>query len=229
MEQKFHLVRMSGNQKLGGIPATTSSRSTCPDNCSLKGNGCYADNPPLAFHWDAVSSGQRGTDLTTHCGQIRDLPKHQLYRMWQAGDFPGDGLDMDPEAVRALVSANRGKHGFAYTHYDPRREDNAAMIGFANENGLTVNVSAETLEQADAYADLGVAPVVTLLPVDGTNTRTPAGRDVLVCPAVVNERMTCAKCGLCAVPTRKAIVGFPAHGSAAKKAQQVFFAAPVAA
>jgi len=34
----------------------------------------------------------------------------------------------------------------------------------------------------------------------------------------------CATCGICANATRKAIIGFPAHGSGAKRVQAVFFA-----
>jgi len=57
MEHRFHLVRISANRKLGGIPASTTSRSSCPDNCSYKGSGCYGDGGPISMHWKAVSEG----------------------------------------------------------------------------------------------------------------------------------------------------------------------------
>lgn len=72
-------------------------------------------------------------------------------------------------------------------------------------------------------ADLGIAPVVTLLPADqAETTHTPAGRLVAVCPAVTNDDINCANCGICAVGHRQAIIGFTAHGSGARQAQQVF-------
>jgi hypothetical protein len=41
--------------------------------------------------------------------------------------------------------------------------------------------------------------------------KTPAGRTVVVCPAE-SEGLTCAECQLCALPHRKAIIGFRSHG-----------------
>lgn len=222
MEHRFHLVAVSSNKKTGPIPVTTSSRSTCSDHCSFKGNGCYAEHGPLRIHWDRVPT--KGVDLDTHCAQLKELPRHQLYRMFQAGDFPGTGGILDFAAMRKLVSANRGKHAIAYCHYDPEIPDNAEAVRYANANGLTINLSAETLEQADRYVALGIGPVVVVLPADGTNCKTPAGHDVLVCPASVNPRMNCARCAICAVPTRRSIVGFPAHGTAKRKVEAVFWA-----
>jgi hypothetical protein len=222
MEHRFHFVRLSGNKKLGGLPATSSSRSTCPDNCSFKGNGCYGDSGPIHWHWRAIPN--KGTDLDTHCKQIRDLPKHQMFRLWQVGDFPGQAGKLDGLAMHKLVSANRGKHGFGFTHYSPLDQDNADCIEYANNNGLTINLSAESLKEADTYAELGIGPVVVAMPEDAANCKTPGGRDVMLCPASVNPKMTCAKCGLCAVPTRKSVIGFPAHGAGKAKVNKVFWA-----
>lgn len=223
-EHTYHLTRLSANMKLGGIPATTSGRSTCPDNCSLKENGCYGEQHPMRFHWDKVSSGQRGTDIDEHCKQIASLPQRQLWRMWQVGDMPGDGTLIDREDCDKIVEANRGRHGFGFSHYSPAHPRNREFFRHANLNGLTINLSAENLEQADEYYEYGVGPVVTLLPIDQTKpTKTPKGRTVIVCPATIGD-MNCALCGICAKAGRKAIVGFPAHGGGKKKAEKVFFA-----
>ncbi len=221
-EHRYHFSRLSGNRKLGGLPATSSSRSTCPDNCSLKKNGCYGENMPMSHHWNRME--HKGITLEQLCEKLKDLPKFQLYRMWQVGDFPGNGGVIDFDSAAKLVKANKGRHGFAFSHYDPRLPENAAFFQHANDNGLTVNLSAESLVEADTYADLNVGPVVTLLPYNSPNTKTPAGRDVTLCPATVNDRMTCAKCGICAVPQRQAIVGFRSHGSRTKAVESVFWA-----
>ena len=220
----YHLTVSSGNRKLGPIPVTTTSRSTCPSNCSYKANGCYAEAHPLRMHWDKVSSGERGVTLDQLCEEVRALPKFQLWRWAQAGDLPGDGKLLDGPSVKKLVQANKGKNGFGYTHYDPTLSANRWTIQAANTQGFTLNLSAETLEQADKYMALKVAPVVVVLPADQTEpTVTPAGHPVIVCPASIGDT-TCAQCAICAKPDRKSIVGFPAHGSGRRKVEAIFFA-----
>nr|WP_284466732.1 hypothetical protein [Diaphorobacter nitroreducens] len=86
-----------------------------------------------------------------------------------------------------------------------------------------MNLSAESLRQADEYLDHGVAPVVVVLPANATNaTRTPAGRHVIVCPASTGNT-DCSNCGICQQRNRASIVGFPAHGSGAKRIEAIFF------
>ena len=220
----YHMTRVSGNKKTGPIPVSTSSRSTCP-SCPLKGNGCYAESGPLRLHWDKVSDGARGSDLEQFCNEIKALPKHQLWRWAQAGDLPGTGDAIDVAALEQLVQANRGRRGFGFTHYDPAAGDNAAAIVAANTNGFTLNLSAGDLAEADRLAALDVGPVAVVLPMDATKpTTTPGGRFVAICPATQRDDVTCASCGICAHSERKAIIGFPAHGTGAKKAQAMFFA-----
>ena len=224
MTHTYHMTRISGNKKTGPIPVTTSSRSTCP-TCPLKGNGCYAEGGPLRLHWDKVSNTERGVSLKKLCSEISTLPKHQLWRWAQAGDLPGDNDRIDVMAMAELVEANDRRQGFAFTHYDPRVGTNDVAIAGANARGFTVNLSANDLSHADELYALGVGPVVVVLPIDQTKpTKTPAGHHVSVCPAAVRDDVTCASCGICAVPHRRAIIGFPAHGSGAKKAQAMFFA-----
>lgn len=225
MHNTYHMTRVSANTKTGPIPVTTSSASTCPATCSFRGNGCYAESGPLRLHWDKVSSGARGGSLDELCDSIRTLPKHQLWRWAQAGDLPGDGREIDPDSLTKLVEANRGRKGFGFTHYDPTLENNDLSIAAANAGGLTINLSAETLAQADQYAALGIAPVVVVVPTGTTKPfTTPGGRHVSICPATVRDDVQCATCGICANPSRKALIGFPAHGTGAKKAQAVFYA-----
>jgi hypothetical protein len=95
----------------------------------------------------------------------------------------------------------------------------------ANARGFTVNLSANNLEHADELYALGIAPVVVVLPIDAAKPfMSPAGHWVAICPATQRDDVTCASCGICAHSGRKAIIGFPAHGTGAKKAQAMFFA-----
>jgi hypothetical protein len=218
----YAFTRSSGNRKLWGIPVTTTGRQTCPDNCRLKKNGCYADQFPLSMHWNRLTEGE-GLSFLDMCKCIQQLPKFQLWRWAQAGDLPGDGTLIDHGAVEYLIEANKGKNGFGYTHYDPTLPRNKEAIKRANECGFTLNMSAETLEQADTYYDLYVGPVVVVLPKGQTeNVETPDGRLVTVCPASKIDT-TCSQCAICANSERSAIVGFPAHGNGAAKAEAIYF------
>jgi len=219
-----HLTIKSANVKVGPIPVSTSSRATCPTSCAFATHnegGCYAASGPLALHWAKVTSGERGMAWPEFTASIAALPDGQLWRHNQAGDLPGDGERIDAAALAALVSANAGKRGFTYTHYNPRRASNRRAIAAANAGGFTVNLSAEDMQEADELADMNIGPVAVVLPITQlTNARTPGGRTVVVCPAVVRDDVSCSTCQLCQ-RQRSAIIGFPAHGTGAKRADGV--------
>jgi hypothetical protein len=133
----------------------------------------------------------------------------------------GAGDTLDTQALALLVKANKGKRGFTYTHKPLDTQVERDAIRDANKGGFTVNLSGNNLAHADSLADLGIAPVVVVLPHDATsNTTTPKGRKVVVCPATQRDDVSCASCGLCALQ-RDAIVGFPAHGPSKRKASAI--------
>jgi hypothetical protein len=213
-----HLTLKSDNSKTGPIPVSVTSKNACPSDCAFRDNGCYAETGPMQFHWAAVTNGERGMGWGMFCDAVATLPDGTLWRHNAAGDLPGDGKRIDRAALGQLLDANQGKRGFTYTHYRPTVAGNADAVAEANLRGFTVNLSANTMAEADAFADLGIAPVVCVLPRDQvTNCKTPAGRTVVVCPAVTREDVSCATCKLCSHMHRETIVGFPAHGSGARK------------
>jgi hypothetical protein len=222
MTYQVQLTMKSNNRKVGAIPVSTTSADTCPDSCPFKKNGCYADGGPLAMHWAKVTKRQRGDTFQVFLGKISALPDGQLWRHNQAGDLPGHNGKLDADACVDLCLANAGKRGWTYTHYDVLDNDyNANVVKHMVMNGFVVNLSGNSLAHADKLADLGIAPVTTVLPSDQmTNTVTPAGRKVVVCPAVTRDDVSCADCQLCA-RLRDVIVGFPAHGNAKRKADAV--------
>lgn len=211
---RARLMLRSGNRKLGGIPASITSRSTCPPSCIFNNSGCYAEYHVLASHWRRVGTGERGDPWETFCDAVEKLPRGQLWRHNVAGDLPGYGEDIDHPALFALLYANMGKRGFTFTHKDARSGRNHAAVRASIACGFVVNLSANTLEHADELHALGIAPVAVVLPEDETRSSllTPGGRRVTVCPAETDAELTCAECELCAQPRRKTIVGFRAHG-----------------
>ena len=185
------------------MPVSVSEKATCPKTCPFRGSGCYAEHGPINIHWSKVSSGARGVPWSVFCDQIAALPPGQLWRHNAAGDMSDSHSEW-----RAVTAANRGRRGFTYTH---RRR--LGWIREANLGGFAVNVSCESLEDARNVLDMGLPAVVV------TRGSVRAG-DVVVCPAVSRDGVTCLTCGLCANADRDVIVAFPVHGAGVKRAAQ---------
>lgn len=213
-------TKASGNKKTGKIPVSISDKNTCPDSCPFKYNGCYATTGVLNIHWKDITTKKRGIQYKEFLKQVEDLPKGTFWRHNQAGDLEGDNEKIDIKALKALVKANKGKRGYTYTH-KPMTPKNKKAVKEANEEGFTINLSANNLKHADELKKLGIAPVVTVLPIDSPKTTfTPKGHKVIVCPAVYKEGITCSNCQLCQ-KQRSVIIGFPAHGRSKKKVSQI--------
>ena len=239
---KVRLIRTSENRKLGPIPAAYVSDDTCPEVCPLKHSGCYGDSGRVSIHWKSVSSGKTGVEWPQFIEQVKALPRHTLWRYGVVGDLPHTGLSylgmlddlrkasrIDVAMLDELIKANQGKRGWLYTHHDVSIPENQEAIASANARGLTVNLSADSLEEVDLKYALGIAPVVSILPREAKKvTYTPGGVRVVACPAALNKAVTCSSCGVCQNADRRVVIGFPAHGSGARKAEQVFRGVKVA-
>ncbi|MFM7008677.1 MAG: hypothetical protein ACKO0Z_05005 [Betaproteobacteria bacterium] len=151
-----------------------------------------------------------------------------LWRHNQAGDLHGDGMTIDGATLAAIADANKAcdGRGFTYTHYPvlgnaPHAVNNRDAIKSANAQGFTVNLSGNNLAHADKLAALNIGPVVDLVSSDTTtDTTTPQGRAVKICPATQSDDVDCMRCGMCQV-VRDFIIAFPAHGTGTKKANAV--------
>lgn len=217
----YHLQLKSTNSKTGPIPVSTSNKQTCPTDCGMR-DACYTKIGPINIHWIKISNGSMGVSWDEFCSQIQALPKDVIWRHNQAGDLPGDGQKINTKMLEQLVTANKGKNGFTYTHYNPFIENNYNAIKHANDNGFTINLSADNIEQVDALLNLKIGPVVCVLPLNQSDkVLTVEGNAVIVCPAVTNEYVTCQTCKLCANKDRTTVIGFPAHGSNKKKADEI--------
>ena len=127
---------------------------------------------------------------------------------------------LDAEKCAELCDASRHTRGWTSTHYNPLDSHNQEVIRKMNSvPGMTVNLSADTMAEADAYSNLGIGPVVVTLS-ENTPHRgnvTPQGLPIVICPAQTQDEMACSQCKLCQVKDRKSIVGFLAHGTAKKR------------
>jgi len=242
---QIQFIAVSQNAKTGPIPASIVERVSCWPGCALYENGCYAESGALRMHWERVSRGLAGGSWSEFCTKVAALRPGRLWRYAQAGDLPGYGAEIDGTLLEELVVANAGKQAIAFTHKpvlgaDPVAVENRRLIAAAIKAGFTVNLSADNPADADRLAELGIAPIVTVLARayarkavrhrfkrrrdewaetigewrDRTASLpryTPAGRRIAVCPATYSDA-TCKTCGACA-RVRNAVIGFPAHGA----------------
>jgi hypothetical protein len=242
------LIPVSGNRKTGPLPVSSSQSSTCPPACGAFYD-CYAKFHHCKRHWQRLDAGEAGNAHSwgDFCREVKRMPKGQLWRCNEKGDLPGQGNEIDSGALTQLVKSNKGRNGFSYTHKpvfagtytvtgnaDQRHTSevseatasaNREAIAAANAGGFTVNLSADSLSDADRKAGLGIGPVCVVLPSDaaaGKRYATPEGRKVVTCPAALDRNkgrgITCARCALCQRGERSFVIGFPAHGSGKKRA-----------
>jgi hypothetical protein len=242
---RVQFTAVSRNAKTGPIPTSIVERASCWPGCALFENGCYAESGALGMHWNRLSRGLAGGSWSEFCAKVAALRPGRLWRHAQAGDLPGYGPQIDGKLLEELIAANTGKTVIAFTHKpvlddNPVAIENRRLITAALEAGFTINLSADNAVLADKLAELGIAPVVTVLGRDYARRAvrhrfkrrrdewsetvgewrdriaslpryTPAGRRIAVCPATYSAT-TCKTCGACA-QVRGAVIGFPAHGA----------------
>jgi len=213
----FHLTSLTSNTKLGlGVATSVADSATCPLACPMRNKECYARFGPLSIHWRKVSNGERGTNWAEFVQKVKALPLGWKFRYGQAGDLPSnDQKNIDNTKLQQLadVIKERQLKTWGYTHYNLTVR-NTKAIKTAINKGFVINVSADTLQEADNAVAKGL-PTTVVLPMNTANTTyTPAGNKVVVCPAQSKDNITCAECMLCHKANRSVIVGFLAHGTA---------------
>lgn len=201
----YHLTPVSNNKKTGPIAVTTTSANSCPDACPFKTtNECYAKLGPLAMHWAKNVT----VSFVEHIKAIRSLVRGQKIRLNQAGDLPGINNNIDSVRLASLDKACKGLRAWSYTHKPLTPHNKKALRALKN---ITINVSTESAEQADKAIAQGFNAVM-VVPMDyPKQSVTPKGNKVVVCPAVLNDKVTCKTCNLCSMD-RNFVVAFRAHG-----------------
>lgn len=215
---KLHLTRISKNTKTGKIPVSTTSMESCPSTCPMLNNGCYANSGALRIHWTKVGK-ERNIEIKDFLKNIKKLQNGQLWRHNQAGDLIHNDNIVDKEFLYSLVKANKGKRGFTYTHHTDKGH-NYELINYANNNGFTVNMSANNKKQAVEYFNKGF-PTVVVLETTAPNVQELNNVKIVACPAEKSDKVTCQSCALCYNSKRNYIIGFRAHGSSKRKVELI--------
>ena len=222
---RVRFTKLSHNAKTGPIGVTMTESASCPDTCALKAAGCYARFSFVGIQWRQLDKGMHGIEWDEFIRELSRMPSGYTFRHNVAGDLPHHNGVINREMMHQLIRASKGKTGFTYTHH-ALTVYNQSVIAMANFGGFTVNVSCDNLDQVDNAIKLGL-PAATILPeVSGKTTVTPAGNQVITCPATYRNDVSCSSCGngrpLCARSDRSYAIGFPVHGAGKKKAEKVF-------
>jgi hypothetical protein len=239
------VTNSSGNGKIGRIPATWSTKSTCPPSCPFlkipegkKGEGCYwfSGYRTRAIGNRLAADPARGFDKDQFIGWILTLPVGQLWRDRVGGDqLPDLGLDptgetIDAEQLRQVTRANKRRkaRGFGFTHYDVIDNlHNRAEIQKAANDWFTLNASANNIRHALQIRK--AAPLLSIavtVPSDyKIKDQTIDGLRLILCPNHWNKKITCQQCQLCAIPRRDYAIALPAHGTGKTAANLIASAA----
>ena len=221
---QIQFVKISGNGKIGKISCTTTESKSCPKSCPFRFKACYAGAGYYTkLNWDKLDAGERGSDWDTVCDNVRSIKPGAVWRHNVAGDLPHFNEVIDFPKTQKLVLANTGKKGFTFSHHDMKIAGNRFAVKYANDNGFTVNLSANGMTHADELADLKIGPVAVTMPSDFDQkvSYTAKGRKAIICPATYKDDVTCGSCGLCAKSDRHVMIVFPAHGKGAKLVNEI--------
>lgn len=239
---KMILLTTSSNKKTGDIMQSYSSRSTCPECCKFKDNGCYAEGYHTRKIWDRCEDKNdalyvvKGENLKLGLleGVFNKLRKNPvrdsiLFRHNVAGDIAIEGTSLiDVNRVDTIAGAIEGANkvvgeiikGYTYTHctIDLNASD---IIHEAASKGFLINASCETVEEARHAKTLGInAVIASVNPKETEKELKAVGLYGAQCPAQVKEGMDCNHCQLCA-KNREVVIIFGVHGKAYKKASKV--------
>ena len=235
------LIPESSNPKTGNIVQSYSARSTCPNRCPLKGNGCYADSYHTSRQWDRCNDeGDKryiadGHDLTLDLMSAVALhakrgEKSVLFRHNVAGDIALPNSDkIDGERLNTIVKScnevstilnNVKLMGYTYTHCN-LSIGNIKKVKDAQSKGFVVNFSCETIEEVKEVKRTDCNAVMTSVnPNETIRALKKEGIKSLQCPAQTTDVMNCKKCKLCA-RDRDVVIVFEVHGNGSNKAKKV--------
>lgn len=234
------VIPKSTNEKTGNIIQSYSARSTCPNRCPLKNNGCYADSCHTSIQWNRCENALD----PRYVSSIKDLtlslieaiaPRAKkgvtevLFRHNVAGDIAHENSNIiDASRVNAIADACKSAgdlmgvivRGYTYTHCSISMQ-NAQVIREALDKDFIINYSCETVSEVMKATELGCDTVITSInPEETIRDLKAVGIKAIQCPAQTHDNVSCESCKLCSCPRVTTIV-FKIHGHASNKARKV--------
>lgn len=217
-----HVTARSGNAKTGDIPVTYRPMTTCEPTCPFLPSGdiggCYGTG--RIFGMAAKYAATVSVDSVRTKLRKRN-PAARFMRDRVVGDVVTESGAIDHAYIRTIAALAREADliPFGYTHAWRRMtSDDVAEIA---ATGYVINASCESRDDVRHAVALGMPTVIASDIVDDGETFTrPDGTTlrIVTCPAQSRDDVTCASCGLCTRPERRAVVRFNIHGTARKRA-----------
>ncbi len=215
----MYAVLHSKNAKVGDVAATYAPISkTCPANCPLRDNGCYAQSGNVGFkvrRTEEYSADLDGDTVAILEGdEIADLARHAPFGHALRIHVSGDATT----AFRATQMA-RGAFFWpgkvwSYTHA-------WGSVPRASWGRVSVLASCETLAGVKLAMALGyAAALVVASHPDNGRAETRDGVKVIPCPAQTRD-VKCTDCRLCwndkLLLAQGACIAFSAHGASKRR------------
>lgn len=206
-------IHYTANMKTGPVALSTyRTQTSCPNDCALFNNGCYAENRgPSGAPGPFGFANRRGLeDLDVLRKAIRKLRRGDVVRLNISGDYLLSDGTPDHEYIAVTNTIPPYATVLSYTHAWRRLRPDMFV------EHARPNASCDT--EADAVEALAAGWSVVIVDPDGSMPGTKvAGRQAVACPYETNGRQ-CIDCRLCARTKRPSVVVFQAHGSRKKVA-----------
>jgi hypothetical protein len=218
-------VSNSDNSKLlGSKPVDTtyaSIKATCPDTCSLKGNGCYAQAGSVNIHVRRLDKRARQhSPLRLARAEAEAINTSYHGGVVPAGRFLRLHISGDSRTIKGTRLINKavgkwkkrgGSDVWNYTHawsHVPRKE----------WSNVSVLASVENVKEAEQARACGYAAALVVAEHPSEKAYTLPGSDIKWIPCVQQTKgIGCSDCRLCFNADRLYKDGygiaFAAHGS----------------
>ena len=220
-EALAQVVQSSKNAKIGDVSTTLAATVSCVD-CTLRGNGCYAETGMVGIHVRRLNDKVRARKASPvrqaeHEARGIDALKArgQGLRIHTSGDCPTrEAAEIVADAAQRFMQRGGGK-AWTYTHAWRRMPRKAW-------GAVSVLASVETLKDARKAMRRGWAVARVVPQFSGNKAWLEDGVRWIPCPAQTRDDVTCESCRLCwdddKLRAINAGVAFEAHGSAKRKA-----------
>jgi hypothetical protein len=217
-------VETCENSKLGAVSATWVSQASCPHDCKLFHEGCYAEVGRAGFVTRRLNSSRVRGALRLAQLEARAIDRltgDRLLRLHVVGDARTDAAAAELAAAakryeRRGMLARRGRKVWTYTHAWRK-------VARASWGAVSVLASCETPADAAAALAKGYAAALVVPAFEQEAAYDLAGVKVLPCPNQTRG-VRCRDCGLCLdadrLHARGLVIGFAAHSQGAGAVRQ---------
>lgn len=205
------LIIKSSNSKLGNVSATYASiEGSCPKDCALKDNGCYAQLSFVGIQTRKLETETPKATAQEEAKQIKQAIKDGLnirpLRLHVAGDCRTD------VAAKTLSESVKDWNAPVWTYTHAWKDVKRSSWG----KNVSVLASVDNAEQLKHAKNRGYAAAIVVGKFPSAKAFSFHGFRAIPCPAQTHDNVTCESCRLCWNDKRLKqggfVIAFEAHG-----------------